>query len=243
MQGKDPKYQQVADAVARQIHDGTHAVGSLLPTETELAARFDVSRHTIRHGLRELRARGLIVSRQGRGSKVKAVYPAEMGSNAVHSFSDFLASPCNWQLKVEATKVIVAGENLSSILECAPHARLVEVRGEFICPDLDTRHDPAPAVLYADELFSGFFSGLASVNRYVPLMLANAYGMRIKRIVQEVGMEPVEGAQTASGRQDRRQPALLFDGRESFSVRSRILPAERLCHRLAQRTRRRLTGG
>lgn len=193
MQGKAPKYQQVADTVARQIHDGTFPVGTLLPTETELSALFEVSRHTIRHGLRELRARGLVASRQGRGSEVTAVGAMEMGSATSYELAEFLDSPFNWRLRIEMAKTIVAGVGLSPFLECAPQTRLLQVSGVFVSPNSENDQPSAPVSLYVDELFSGFFSAFDGSKPHLPQLLADAYGLRIKRIVQDLAMEPVDG--------------------------------------------------
>lgn len=67
---KQPKYRQVADALRREIDNGTHPPGSRLPSESELSARFDASRNTIRSGLSLLVTQGLISSSQGLGYEV-----------------------------------------------------------------------------------------------------------------------------------------------------------------------------
>jgi len=73
----------VADDLARQILGGM-APGSSLPSEAELAERYDVSRLTIREAVKMLEGRRLLESQRGR----KAVVRAPDGS----AFSDFLIS-------------------------------------------------------------------------------------------------------------------------------------------------------
>ncbi|MFH9977826.1 GntR family transcriptional regulator [Streptomyces sp. NPDC017179] len=68
---KQPKYQQVADALRREIDNGRYAPGDRLPSEAELAARFDLSRNTVRSGLSLLVSQGLITSSQGLGYEVR----------------------------------------------------------------------------------------------------------------------------------------------------------------------------
>ncbi|MFJ9754268.1 GntR family transcriptional regulator [Streptomyces sp. NPDC101149] len=68
---KQPKYQQVADALRREIDNGIYAPGSRLPSEAELAIRFDASRNTVRSGLGVLVGQGLIASSQGLGYEVR----------------------------------------------------------------------------------------------------------------------------------------------------------------------------
>jgi GntR family transcriptional regulator len=55
-----PAYTQIAQQLAAEIHDGTHAAGSALPTIPELQERFGVSRITIRGALGELAKQGLV---------------------------------------------------------------------------------------------------------------------------------------------------------------------------------------
>ncbi|MEU0720106.1 GntR family transcriptional regulator [Streptomyces lavendulocolor] len=67
---KQPKYRQVADALRREIDNGTYPPGARLPSESELSARFNASRNTVRSGLGLLVSQGLISSSQGLGYEV-----------------------------------------------------------------------------------------------------------------------------------------------------------------------------
>jgi len=65
-------WRQIANQIEADITFGRLLPGSRLPVETDLAARFDVNRHTVRRALAELSARGLIRAAQGRGTFVEA---------------------------------------------------------------------------------------------------------------------------------------------------------------------------
>lgn len=67
---RQPKYRQLADALRREIDNGTYPPGARLPSESELAARFEASRNTVRSGLNELVTQGLVASSQGLGYEV-----------------------------------------------------------------------------------------------------------------------------------------------------------------------------
>jgi GntR family transcriptional regulator, transcriptional repressor for pyruvate dehydrogenase complex len=60
----------VADELLRLIIDGTFPVGGALPSESELATRFGVSRLTVREAIRSLAPTGVIDVQQGRSSLV-----------------------------------------------------------------------------------------------------------------------------------------------------------------------------
>ena len=63
---------QIADELEGMILHQTLRTGDLLPTEADLAIEFDVSRTVVRDALRTLHARGLVESRPGRGTVIRA---------------------------------------------------------------------------------------------------------------------------------------------------------------------------
>ena len=66
------RYSNLARVLTGEIEAGRYKVGQKIPTEAELTQRFDVSRHTVREALRDLKGRGLILSRAGVGTVVRA---------------------------------------------------------------------------------------------------------------------------------------------------------------------------
>jgi GntR family phosphonate transport system transcriptional regulator len=64
-------WRQVADDLERAIGAGTFAAGTRLPSETEIAARFGVNRHTVRRALAALAGRGLVRAKRGSGTFVE----------------------------------------------------------------------------------------------------------------------------------------------------------------------------
>src|SRR3954469_18220329 len=85
----DPLYLQVVRALKDEIVRGVYPIGSQLPTEEELCARFSVSRYTVREALRRLRDDHLVASRRGAGT---TVVPPVSNSYAheVTSFNDLI---------------------------------------------------------------------------------------------------------------------------------------------------------
>jgi DNA-binding GntR family transcriptional regulator len=67
----DYVYVQAADTIAARIEAGeiTHR----LPAERDLAKELGVAYQTLRHSMKVLRERGLIITRQGRGTFVSAL--------------------------------------------------------------------------------------------------------------------------------------------------------------------------
>ena len=70
---KTPIWSSIAAALRAEIAAGSYAPGAKLPTEAQLAQRFGVNRHTVRHALGSLAEAGLVQSRRGAGVFVTSV--------------------------------------------------------------------------------------------------------------------------------------------------------------------------
>lgn len=70
LSGIPPAYHRVASALRADIDEGRWKVGERMPTEIELAARFDVSRNTVRQALDVLHSMNLVRRQQGSGTYV-----------------------------------------------------------------------------------------------------------------------------------------------------------------------------
>jgi len=66
-----PQYRKVYETLRKQILSGVFAEGSLLPSEHELSATWQIARPTVRQALDELVRDGLILKKQGKGSIVR----------------------------------------------------------------------------------------------------------------------------------------------------------------------------
>ncbi len=65
-----PVYYQIAEFLRHQIQRGVFNPGDALPPEPELAARFGVSRMTVRRAIAELASQGLVYTQRGKGTFV-----------------------------------------------------------------------------------------------------------------------------------------------------------------------------
>jgi DNA-binding GntR family transcriptional regulator len=70
MARKVPLYKKLYADLKRSIDDGKYPVGSLLPSENELCEKYETTRATVRHSLKELMILGYITRRHGKGSIV-----------------------------------------------------------------------------------------------------------------------------------------------------------------------------
>lgn len=81
---KDLLYVKIADAISSYIKKNNLLPGDKLPSERELSARFQTSRHSVREALRVLENQGIISSQMGSGTYVAHI--KEMSS----MYMDFL---------------------------------------------------------------------------------------------------------------------------------------------------------
>src|SRR4030081_244714 len=117
---KSSRYRDIAAELQKEIRLGSYPIGKLLPTETELMARFSESRQTVRQSLRIITEQGLIVRRAGLGSVVIATEPPVLFTHSVKSLAECLRYPNETYREVVRSSEIVADRKLASLLKCEP---------------------------------------------------------------------------------------------------------------------------
>lgn len=65
-----PLYRQIKGLMLQALDNGEWRPGEVIPSETELATRFNVSQGTVRKAIDEMAAENLLVRRQGKGTFV-----------------------------------------------------------------------------------------------------------------------------------------------------------------------------
>lgn len=112
-----PKYLQIREVISRWLL--TFAVGDRLPTETALAAQFEVSRETVRQALRALEQEGVIVRRPRIGTRVARLPTPPTDRRLTGPVEDFTALGLDMSTElldrgfIPATEDVAAGLGLS----------------------------------------------------------------------------------------------------------------------------------
>lgn len=122
-------YVQIADALKHEIVGGMYPVGSQLPTEDVLCARFSVSRYTVREALRRLREDNLVASRQGAGTIVVPRVSANSYVQDVVSINDLLIFANNARFAIESIGMVMLEKTLSIRTGIARGEEWLAVRG------------------------------------------------------------------------------------------------------------------
>jgi GntR family transcriptional regulator len=73
-----PLYRQIKDLLVQSLDRGEWKPGELIPSEIDLAARFQVSQGTVRKAVDELAAEHLLIRRQGKGTFVATHHEARV---------------------------------------------------------------------------------------------------------------------------------------------------------------------
>lgn len=162
-----PRYYQVYVVLQQRIREGEWTTAAPMPTEQEFAAKFGVSRVTIRKALNMLEEEKLVLRQQGRGTF--ALPPPR--SNHRANFSGFLESIVDVEMR---TKVRVLHfdkgalpDDVAELLECAPGARglkIVRVRADNDAPfSFSTCYVPEPEADLLTEASLGNRTVLATL--------------------------------------------------------------------------------
>lgn len=179
-----PLYRQVVQALKQEIVTGVYPVDSRLPPENVLQKRFDVSRHTVREALRELREAGLVASRQGHGTTVLRPGSPRPYVHEVASINDLIELANATRYDVRTNEVVTATSELAARLGGEVGERWLRVEGFRYAPD-----DPQP-VCWTEVYVHGDFAGVARLIGRRPgpiyLWIEDLYGESVAEVEQSL---------------------------------------------------------
>ncbi|SMR82123.1 GntR family transcriptional regulator, phosphonate transport system regulatory protein [Aliiroseovarius halocynthiae] len=122
---KTPIWQAIASALRGDLAEGRYKPGDKLPTESALAERFGVNRHTVRHGISALVDEGLIRTRRGSGAFVAATPTDYPIGKRVRFHENLIAAGRRPDKRVLDIEERAATEGEAAALHIAP--------GDMIC--------------------------------------------------------------------------------------------------------------
>ncbi|MCS7286048.1 MAG: GntR family transcriptional regulator [Anaerolineae bacterium] len=122
-----PKYYRIKEEIRRRIASGEYGASQRIPSESELAQEFSVSRGTVERAIRLLVKEGILYREQGKGTFVASPRFDEISFR----LSDFWeeAKRAGHKTKVRLLKAVKrpADELTASRLEIAPGAPIIEI--------------------------------------------------------------------------------------------------------------------
>jgi DNA-binding GntR family transcriptional regulator len=224
----------LARHLRRQIEQGRYPVGSAIPTEAELQRRFDVSRHTVREALRDLKDKGLVSARAGVGTVVRARSPAASFIQGAGTLEEVIQFAEATRMKVLGHESVVADPALAEESGAREGQELVRVSLLRFRPK-----ERLPVGLLQVYLRPEHAEVIGEIERgSLPVLrlVERRYAVGIKEIVQRINAVALTRSQAATLTGKAGQPALKVT-RHYFDAQDRHLmatvglyPGDRLSH-------------
>ncbi|MFC5379266.1 GntR family transcriptional regulator [Aquipuribacter nitratireducens] len=123
--GAGPLWRRLQDDVRRRITAGEFSDG--FPGELALAAEYDVSRHTVREALRELRGEGLVSAARGRSPRVAEDGVLHQPLGALYSLFRSVESSGRRQTSVVRALEVVTDPEVAARLGRSPRLELLHL--------------------------------------------------------------------------------------------------------------------
>ena len=174
----------LARVMTQEIETGRYPVGGKIPTEAELQQRFDVSRHTVREALRELKNRGLLFARAGIGTVVRAKGPDTSFMHGAGTLEEVIQFGEATRMQVLESRPVIIDEPLAERLAA-------RVGQEMIRLSL-LRHRPREAlpagwvVIYLRPEFGDVVARVEAAREPVLRLVERQHGVRIAEVIQKI---------------------------------------------------------
>ena len=150
-------YQQIQNYIMEEIQAGNLKPGTQVPSEFELADRFNVSRMTARKSLDNLATRGVLYRRKGKGTYV-AENVMSYGLSTMLSFSQILrAQSYQVETRVLLMDVIPASERIRTQLQLGAESQVIIIRRLRLV-------EGRPAALHTSFLSHRIFAAILEVD-------------------------------------------------------------------------------
>ncbi len=184
--GSGSLFKQIAQSIGDAIETGAIAVGEMLPTEKALALRYGASRHTIREALSELRALGLVESKQGKGTIVVKARRQSTYAQSYSSIEELTRVASGTPIHPIQVDDVIADNALANDLHCGVGQSFIRILGLRYGGD-DTASVPVGYVeVYVDVSLGRIRAHLQDLKISIAETLEQLYDLRIFRIEQEI---------------------------------------------------------
>lgn len=191
------RYAELASTLVKDIVEGRRVVGSLLPTEHELAEQYGVSRHTVRASLRMLQDLGYISRKKAVGTIVESANPNAEYTQSFGSAEDLVRVAATEVRAIEDVRNVTLDRATARRLEAPIGSEWVLLSGKRV----DVRKGGTP-VAQADIYIDASLAGLTDTIRKHPQTLVSALierecGVAIAEIRQVINAVLIDTALAA----------------------------------------------
>lgn len=231
-----PRYLRVAQHLQEAIQSGEFPVGSLLPTEIQLAARYGVSRQTVRQAIGQLRDRGMLSARKRIGTRVDAADSGRHFRYGFQSVADLLDLAADTEMVVDGREWVTARGRLTAELGCRAGQRWLKLSARRL--PIGDQRPLCCAEVYVDDRLASAVASQDVFRSALFMLLEQTAGEPIVEIRQEVQATVLDTAQAAKLSAPPGSPALrivrryLGTGHRLMEVSITTLPADRFVYSL-----------
>jgi GntR family transcriptional regulator len=179
-----PRYTALARLVAGEIEAGRYRVGEKIPTEAELQQRFDVSRHTVREALRELKSEGVLSARAGIGTVVRARSASRrlvLGVGTVQELIQFAEAT---RTRLLDRREVIADAVLARKLGCKPGQQWERATVLRYLPE--GSEPVAMLSIFVRPENAGVLALLERARRPIFALLERHHGVRLAEVKQQI---------------------------------------------------------
>lgn len=123
-------YIKIMDKILNDINSGVYNIGDMLPTQTEFAEIYGVSRITVREAIKELSRRGILISTRGKGTIVNTLpETSEINSSGKVSSFTFAQRGASRSMtsKLRKLEKIRASKHIAMKLGISPDDPVIEI--------------------------------------------------------------------------------------------------------------------
>lgn len=179
-----PLYQQVKEHLVHRVLTGEWLPGHLLPSETRLAAEYELSQGTVRKAIEEMASEGLVTRRAGKGTFVTSHNGDYQPFRFHRLYSDSGEKVASNKVTLLHSRVTTADKRIAVALDLTPGAE-----GAEICRLRQLQDRPAlvETIFLPASLCPEAATLLAQRNPgSVYLFLEQQYNLLITRVLEQV---------------------------------------------------------
>ena len=181
-----PRYMALARLLSKEIRKGKYPIDSLLPTEAELTTKYGLSRFTVREAIRQLQSQGLVIRRQGVGTRVLAEEPVHHFLQTRNSVEEVLQYGVQSLLNEMVMSKVKADAELAERIGCAEGERFLKIEGLRMPVDNPTGPPVCWTEIFVLARYAGIKDQVGRGNVLIANLIEDRYGERANEIHQDI---------------------------------------------------------
>ncbi|MEO5692530.1 MAG: GntR family transcriptional regulator [Usitatibacter sp.] len=228
------RYSTLARLLTDEIESGRFGVGEKIPTEAELQQRYDVSRHTVREALRDLKDQGLILARAGVGTVVRHKPHSTRLMQGIGTLQELIQFVEATRMSIIKRRVLIADATLAEQIAVKPGQQWHEAH---VLRSLPGATLPAASMfIYVRPEHADVLDVIEKAGLPVFSLIERRHGVRIAEVVQQIVAVKLSPAEARVLKTRAGSPA-LFINRQYFDAQDRMVmasvglyPSDRFSH-------------